>query len=368
MSNLPDWLTRAVPQTSDLRPYIPGKPLEQLLRETGLSEAFKLASNENPYGPPPAAIKAMQSACNEVNRYPDGDSTKLKKALAKHHNIDSARILLGNGSNEVLELIIRCFANHDAQVIYSRRAFIVYALATVAAGAHGVAVDDNETLGHDLPAMLAAVSQYTRIICIANPNNPTGTLLDNDHIQAFLDQLPRDIVVIVDEAYHEYVVNVSSDSIHCLYHPGLVITRTFSKAYGLAGCRVGYAIATPDLIACVNRYREPFNLNSIAQAAACAAIGEQTWVTAHVAQTLAERERLESALQERGLSSGQSYGNFVLLRHERAGVIHQKMELQGVILRPLAPYGMADFLRVSVGTNEENTRFLCALDTVLAML
>jgi histidinol-phosphate aminotransferase len=368
MNNFPDWLSRAVPQTSDLHPYIPGKPLEQLLRETGLSEAVKLASNENPYGPPPAAITAMQQACNDVHRYPDGDSTQLKNALAKHHNIDATRLLLGNGSNEVLELIIRCFANSDAQVIYSRRAFIVYALATVAAGAHGIAVDDDETLGHDLAAMLAAVSQYTRVICIANPNNPTGTLLENKKIQAFLDQLPRDIVVIIDEAYHEYVADVDSDSIHHLYHPGLVITRTFSKAYGLAGCRVGYAIATPDLIACVNRYREPFNLNSIAQAAACAALGEQAWVSEHVAQALDERERLEQALKERGLSFGHSFANFVLLRHAQAHTIHQKMESQGIILRPLAPYGMADFLRVSVGTNEENTRLLAALDDVLSSL
>ncbi|MDQ6978931.1 MAG: histidinol-phosphate transaminase [Mariprofundaceae bacterium] len=366
MTKLTDWLGRAVPQTSDLHPYVPGKPLEQLLRETGLTEAIKLASNENPYGPPPAAIKAMQSACTEVHRYPDGDSTQLKNALAKHHHIDSSRLLLGNGSNEVLELIIRCFANNDAQVIYSRHAFMVYALATVAAGAHGVAVDDDETLGHDLSAMLAAVSQYTRIICIANPNNPTGTLLDNNKIQSFLDQLPRDMVVIIDEAYHEYVADISSDSIHSLYHPGLVITRTFSKAYGLAGCRVGYAIATPDLIACINRYREPFNINSIAQAAACAALSEQTWLTVHVAQALGERDRLELALQERGLSFGHSYGNFVLLRHEKADVLHQKMELKGVILRPLASYGMADFLRVSVGTPEENSQFIHALDAVLA--
>ncbi|MDQ6975680.1 MAG: histidinol-phosphate transaminase [Mariprofundaceae bacterium] len=364
----PTWLDRAVIQTASLHPYVPGKSLEQLLRETGLSKAIKLASNENPYGSPPAAIIAMQQACATTHRYPDGDSTALKKALAKQHDVDPARILLGNGSNEVLELLIRCFADHKAQVIYSRRSFIVYALATLAAGAHGVAVEDDADWGHDLVAMLAAVSQYTRVVCIANPNNPTGTLLANASIQGFLDALPRDVVVIVDEAYHEYVAETHANSIAYLYHPGLVITRTFSKAYGLAGCRIGYGIGDAELIACANRFREPFNLNSIGQAGALAALGEQLWVKTHVVKLLFERDVLEKALQERGLLLAHSDGNFVLLRHANAMRIHALMEQQGIILRPLVSYSMPDVLRVSVGTSAENHAFLRKLDQVLTQL
>jgi len=366
--HIPTWLERAVIQTASLHPYIPGKSLQQLLRETGLSKAVKLASNENPYGAAPAVITAMQQACTASHRYPDGDSTALKNALAEHHDVNPDRILLGNGSNEVLELLIRCFADHQTQVVYSRRAFIVYALATVAAGAHGVAVEDDANLGHDLSAMLAAVTQYTRIVCIANPNNPTGTLLDNADIQAFLDALPRNVVVIVDEAYHEYVIETHADSVAYLYHPGLVITRTFSKAYGLAGCRIGYGIGNAELIACANRYREPFNVNSIAQAGALAALDEQLWMQTHVTKALFERDNLEDALQQRGLLLAHSHGNFVLLRHKEAVNIHALMEQQGMILRPLVPYAMADVLRVSVGTSKENAAFLDALDHVLSTL
>lgn len=360
-----DWLAHSVEQTPSLYPYVPGKPVEQLLRETGLRHAIKLASNENAYGPPPAAISAMQQAALNVHRYPDGDCTALKKALAEHHGIEVASILPGNGSNEVLELVIRCFAGSGAQVIFSRRAFIVYALATVAAGAQAVVVEDTVALGHDLQAMLAAVTENTRAICIANPNNPTGTLLTNDEIQQFLDQLPRNMIVIIDEAYHEYVAAKLGDSIHTLSHPGLVISRTFSKAYGLAGCRVGYAVADRAIVACINRFREPFNVNALAQAAALAALGEQAWVFARVADCLREREKLEKRLRQKGILGGYSHGNFVLLQHQKAAKLHQLMEQQGVILRPLAGYHMVDFLRVSVGMDEENSRFLQVLDQVL---
>jgi len=363
-----NWLARAVPQTTGLYPYVPGKPVETLLREKGLSHAVKLASNENPYGPSPKAMAAMCAAAAGVHRYPDGDANQLKEAIAAFHRVHRNQVLLGNGSNEVLELLIRAFAGAGNEVIFSRRAFIVYALAAQAAGATPVAVAEVDGLSHDLDAMAAAVNERTRVVCIANPNNPTGTLHGNRALQAFLDQLPRDVIVIIDEAYYEFVADQLGDSVHELSHPGLVISRTFSKAYGLAGCRVGYAIADADITALVNRYREPFNVNLLAQVAAVAALDDRQWVMARVADSNAERTRLESALQALGVSGGASFCNFVLLRHPQSGEILRRLEDRGIIPRPLVPYDMADYLRISVGTAAENSEFLQALDAILAGL
>ena len=273
-----DWMARCVPLTAGLYPYVPGKPVETLLREKGLQRAIKLASNENPYGPSPLAIQAMQQAASEVHRYPDGDGNALKEKLASFHAVDRAQILIGNGSNEVLELLIRSFAGAGDEVVYAQRGFIVYALATQAAGASGVAVPEADGLTHDLDGMLAALTERTKVICIANPNNPTGTLLGNDLMQRFLDAVPRDVVVIIDEAYYDFVADELGDSVHVLQHPGLVISRTFSKAYGLAGCRVGYAVADAVIVGLVNRFREPFNVSLLAQAAATAALDDGDWV------------------------------------------------------------------------------------------
>ena len=363
-----DWLSRAVPQAQGLYPYVPGKPVEQLLREKGLSSAVKLASNDNPYGASPKAMVAMRAAASEVHRYPDGDCTALKQALADKHAVDVGQALLGNGSNEVLELIIRSFAGAGDEVVYSQRAFIVYALATQAADASQVAVPDTAALGHDLPAMAAAVTERTKVVCIANPNNPTGTLLRMAEIQAFLDSLPRHIVVILDEAYYEFVAAELGDSLKELKHPGLVISRTFSKAYGLAGCRVGYAIADVGLVSVINRFREPFNVNSLAQAAALAALDDVAWVMEKVQLVSVQRRRLEIAFSDLGVAGGKSYGNFVLLKHLQVAVLLEGLENQGVIPRPLAAYGMADYLRISVGTAEENTALLTSLESVLAGL
>ena len=363
-----DWMARAVPQTGALHPYIPGKPVETLLREKGLNRAIKLASNENPYGPSPKAVAAMQDAVSAVHRYPDGDATVLKSALAQQHAVGMDQILLGNGSNEVLELLIRTFAGAGDEVIYSQRGFIVYALAAQAAGAVPVAVPERDGLSHDLDAMQAAVTDRTKLVCIANPNNPTGTLHSNAVMQSFLDRLPRDVLVIIDEAYYEFVADQQGDSLRALSHPGLVISRTFSKAYGLAGCRVGYAVADSAIIGLVNRFREPFNLNLLAQVAALAALDDRDWVMARVAETVAERERLESALTRMGLCGGHSFGNFVLLRHPRSDEILHRLEEQGMIPRPLAPYGMDDYLRISVGLPDENRAFLAQLECIVTEL
>jgi len=363
-----DWMSQAVPQTEGLYPYVPGKPIEQLLREKGLTSAIKLASNENPYGPSPKAMQAMRQAIGEVHRYPDGDSHALKTALARKHGVTASQVLLGNGSNEVLELVIRCFAGVGDEVIYSQHGFIVYALAAQAAGASRMPVKDTPELGHDLAAMLAAVTEQTKIICIANPNNPTGTLLSNHALQTFLDALPQHIVVILDEAYDEFVCDIKQDSIQHLQHPGLVISRTFSKAYGLAACRVGYAIADASLLEVANRFREPFNINSLAQVAALAALDDNDWVMEKVNLVKHERSRLQLAMRKLDVLWGESFGNFVLLQHAKAREIHQQLENIGLITRPLAGYGLPELLRVSVGSDVENTAFLKGLDTVLSTL
>lgn len=361
-----NWLARTVPQTEGLYPYVPGKPVETLLREKGLSHAVKLASNENPYGPSPKAVAAMGAAVAEVNRYPDGDANVLKQVLAGFHGVDRNQLLIGNGSNEVLDILIRTFAGAGDEVIFSSRGFIVYALAAQAAGARSVAVPEADGLSHDLDAMAAAVTERTKVVCIANPNNPTGTLHGNDLIQNFLDRLPRNVIVIVDEAYYEFVADLQGDSVQLLSHPGLVISRTFSKAYGLAGCRVGYAIADSEIVALANRYREPFNLNLLAQVAAVAALDDRDWMMAGVAKSNSERERLESEFEALGLLGGRCFGNFTLLRHPQCAELLRRFEDRGIIPRPLAPYGMADYLRISVGSAEENSEFLQALNTILA--
>lgn len=363
-----DWAAQAVAQCRRLNPYVPGKPIERLLTEKGLRDAIKLGSNENPYGPPPKVLQAVREHAHEVHRYPDGDGTKLKQALADKHDVQTANLLLGNGSNDVLELIIRTFAGPADEVIYSERGFIVYALAATAAGARGVTVPEQNGLSHDLDAMAANVSQRTKVICVANPNNPTGTLHDLTAIQSFLDRLPEALVVILDEAYHEYVADETGDAVSELKHPGLIVCRTFSKAFGLAGLRIGYAVGDATLLELVNRFRAPFNVNALAQHAALAALDQADWVMEKVAESKRERARLEAHLQDQGLLGVNSHANFVLLRHARANEILLKLEDHGIIPRPLGVYGMPDYLRISVGRPEENSRFCQVLDETLKEL
>jgi len=365
MPEIVDWSRRIVAQCTNLHPYIPGKPVEQLLREKGLTRAVKLASNENPFGPSPAAIDAIRNAAHQVHRYPNGDCTQLKNALAERHAVSPANILPGNGSNEVLELIIRTFAGEGDEVIYAARGFIVYALATTAAGATGIAVPEQDGLSHDLDGMLEAVNSDTKVVCIANPNNPTGSLLGSTELQTFLDALPRDVVVILDEAYFEYVQAIVGDSIGKLKHPGLLTCRTFSKAYGLAGMRIGYAVGDAVLLALINRFREPFNVNLLAQEAAIAALGDTAWLARTVAESLSERQRLEDFLGGMSLLGAASHGNFVLLKHAQAGLIAARLEDHGVIPRPLAPYGMPEWLRISVGSPDENNSFMTTLSGIM---
>jgi len=361
-----DWAKRAVAQTAGLHPYVPGKPIEKLLAEKGLKEAVKLASNENPYGPSPTAIKAIKKAAAEVHRYPDGDSGELKSALARSHGFGTENIMVGNGSSEVLKMVIQTFAGPGDEVVYSQHAFIMYPLYALMVGARGVAVPEADGLSHDLEAMAAAVTERTKVICIANPNNPTGSMHGAGALQQFLDRLPRDVVVIVDEAYYEFVADELGDTMHTLSHPGLVISRTFSKAYGLAGLRIGYAVADSAIVSLVNRFREPFNVSLVAQKAAVASLEDRAWVMARVADCRQERDRLELTLAEWGVLGGRSFGNFVLLKHTHASRVLQMLEEQGIIPRPLGPYGMQDYLRISVGSEQENEQLLKALEQCLS--
>ncbi len=342
--------------------------MDSLLREKGVDSVLKLASNENPYGPPPRAAEEIRRMAGQVHLYPDGNGSSLKMALARKHGVTCEHILLGNGSNEVLELLIRSFAGQGSEVVYSRHAFIVYALATVAAGARGVPVPEPDGFTHDLQSMSRAVGPKTKLVCIANPNNPTGTLHSLEDLQHFLDSLPRKLIILLDEAYFEYVQEELGDSLKRLDHPGLVVCRTFSKAYGLAGCRIGYAVGDPGIVEVANRFREPFNVNSIALAAAEAALRDEDWVRDKVRRCLQQRQRIEGFLAQRNCLAGKSHGNFVLLSHIRAKEILQHLEDCGIIPRPLDPYGMPDMLRITVGRASENDRLLDKLDSLLTEL
>lgn len=358
-----DWGSHAVAQCAQLHPYIPGKPVEMLLAEQGITEAIKLASNENPYGPPPAAIAAIREHAGGVSRYPDGDSRALKKLLAAIHGVTANEIIIGNGSSEILELVIRTFAGAGDEVVFSSRAFIMYPLYTRAVGATGISVPEADGLTHDLDMMAAAVNERTKVLCIANPNNPTGTVHSYSAIQQMLDQLPRHLVVLLDEAYIEYMHE--RDRQGSLNHPGLVICRTFSKAFGLAGCRIGYGVADAGLLSLVNRFRPPFNTGNLSQAAAIAALGDTDWVLERVAESKRERTLLEDFFDSIGLLACRSAANFVLIRHDLSDWLLLELEQRGIIPRPLKPYGMENYLRITVGTASENAQLITAMKTIL---
>jgi len=367
-------LNRASPDLCDLAPeyvkaiapYQPGKPVSELQRELGLTDIVKLASNENPLGASPLALAAMRGALDGVARYPDGNGFELKTALARHHGIAPEQIVLGNGSNDVLELAARVFLRPGAAAVFSRHAFAVYPLVTQAMGAVCIETPARN-FGHDLDAMLAAIAPQTRIVFIANPNNPTGTLLPSSQVEAFLRKAPREVLVVLDEAYYEYLPAESrGNSVNWLGEfPNLAITRTFSKAYGLAGLRVGYALASREVADLMNRVRQPFNVNSLAQAAAVAALADQEFVQRSHDLNGRGMARITAGFGKMGVDFIPSFGNFVSFRVGDARSAYRRLLELGVIVRPIANYGMAEYLRVTVGLPEENERFLAALGQVL---
>jgi histidinol-phosphate aminotransferase len=356
-----------------LAPYQPGKPLAELEREFGITDAVKLASNENPYPLPDAVRLAVAEGLDDLQRYPDGAAFELRKALAAHLNVQSDCITLGNGSNDVLVLLAETFLTPAVNAVYDQYSFVVYRLAVQATGATARVAASNprdhaQPLGHDLDAMLALVDHDTRLVFIANPNNPTGTWVEKSKLRHFLAQLPAHVIAVVDEAYYEYARDDDfADACEWLGEfPNLVVTRTFSKAYGLAGLRVGYGVSSPAIAELLNRVRQPFNVNCLAQRAALAALAEQEWVVRCCAESRAERGRLQNALAEMGVRCLPSRGNFLLASLDDADAANAFLLRQGVIVRPVRNYGLDGYLRISIGSPVENDRFLHALAKFMA--
>jgi histidinol-phosphate aminotransferase len=351
-----------------IAPYQPGKPISELAREMGLAEKkiVKLASNENPLGVSPKAKAAIKKALAELGRYPDGNAFELKAALSRRYGVPEECIVVGNGSNDLLEMAAGAFLAPGRAAVYSQHAFAVYPLATQARGATGIVVPA-KNYGHDLAAMLAAITPETRVVFIANPNNPTGTFVPGGELEDFLARVRRDVAVVVDEAYTEYLPpNLRYDSVALLKkYPNFILTRTFSKVYGLAGLRVGFGLMHPDVAELLNRVRQPFNVNSLALAAAAAALQDKKFVAKSTQMNRVGLARLERALKRLGLETIPSCANFVTFRVSRARTVFEKLLRLGVIVRPLAGYDMPDHLRVTVGTPKENDRFLKALTTAL---
>ena len=355
-----------------LAPYQGGKPIAEVAREFGLDEAaiVKLASNENPLGMPESARQAMLAAMGDIGRYPDANGFDLKAAITAKYQVPQEWITLGNGSNDILELSAHAFVQPGQAVIYAQYSFAVYALATQAVGARAI-VAPTVAFGHDLEAMAAAVTADTKLIFIANPNNPTGTFLPAAQIEAFLEKVPPQVVVVLDEAYNEYLpAEVQYESIGWVQRfPNLLVSRTLSKAYGLAGLRVGFGIAQPGITDLLNRIRQPFNVNSMAQAAAIAALADTAFLAKSAALNARGYQQLTQAFARLGLEYVPSFGNFVLVKvgkDDNAGArVNLALLKQGVIVRPVGNYGLPQWLRVSIGLAEENAIFIAALERAL---
>ena len=352
-----------------LSAYQPGKPVEELARERGIKDAVKLASNENPRGPGRRVREALSAAMNDVSRYPDGNGFRLKSALAEHLDVRPEQITLGNGSNDVLDLAARVAVSPGTRGVVDEYCFVVYPLAIKSAGGELISVPSRDW-GTDLGALAAAIDADTRIVYIANPNNPTGTWVDSDHLSAFLERVPQNVWVVLDEAYAEYVQRPEYPNGVALqrHFPNLIVTRTFSKIYGLAALRMGYAVSSPAFADLMNRVRQPFNGNSLALAAAEAALADVDFVRTSRELNAAGMARVESGLRRLGLQWIPSVGNFVTF-HVGAGRdaadVYEAMLNEGVIVRPVANYGMPNHLRVTVGLPHENDRFLGALAKAL---
>jgi histidinol-phosphate aminotransferase len=361
-----------------IAPYQPGKPISELAREMGLNEAdiVKLASNENPLGISPKAREAITGALDELALYPDGNGFELKSAIAAKLGVELNQIVLGNGSNDVLELVARAFLAPGTSAVYSQHAFAVYPLATQATGAAGIEVPALD-FGHDLAAMRAAIRADTRVVFIANPNNPTGTLLAADALHAFLKSVPEQVVVVLDEAYGEFLdADRQAPAVAWVAaFPNLVLTRTFSKAYGLAGLRVGYALAQADLAGMLNRVRQPFNVNSLALTAAAAALNDADFIAESKRVNDAGMAQLIDGFHRMRLDFIPSFGNFVCVNVGRsakvgseakpANIVFQELLKRGVIVRPVGNYGMPEHLRISIGLPAQNARFLAVLGEIL---
>ena len=358
----PDYVRR-------MAPYQAGKPIAELAREYGLDEAriVKLASNENPLGVSPKAQAAIRSVLDGLALYPDGNGFELKSALSRHLGVAMDQLVLGNGSNDVLELAARAFLAPSNSAVYSQHAFAVYPLAVQGIGATGIEVPA-KNFGHDLAAMLRAIRSDTRIVFLANPNNPTGTFVPAPEMERFIAAVPAHVLIVLDEAYNEYLrPELRAQSVAWLKkYPNLLLTRTFSKVYGLAGLRVGYAVGSAGVADLMNRVRQPFNVNSISLAAAAAALDDHAFVQQSYELNLAGMAQVTGGLQKLELAFIPSFGNFVTFKVKDAKGVNLSLLKSGVIVRPIAGYGLPDWLRVTIGTETENARFLLSLKAAVS--
>jgi histidinol-phosphate aminotransferase len=349
-----------------LEPYKPGRPIEEVDRELGLRNTIKVASNENALGPSPKAIAAIEAACRNVHRYPEGGAAPLGARLAEKLGVAQDQLAFGNGSNELIELLVRVFASDRGEIVMSEDAFLVYRLVATAVGARAIRVAARDH-HHDLEAMARALGESTRIVFVASPNNPTGTIVRQAEWRAFLERVPADVVVVVDQAYREFVDDPDyADALDDVgRYPNVVVLRTFSKIYGLAGLRVGYAVAPREIADALARIRQPFNVNSLAQAGALAALDDDEHFERSRTLVREGRARWTRALDDLGLSYVPSQANFVLVDVGDAATTTQSLLERGVIVRPMGAYGMPDKIRITFGTTQEDARCLNALTEVV---
>ena len=354
-------------RVAGLTAYQPGKPIEELTRELGLIDVIKLASNENPRGPGPRVRAAIEGTVRDISRYPDGSGYRLKRALSEHLGVGTDQVTLGNGSNDVLELAARVAISPGTQGVFDAHCFVVYPGAVI--GAHGEPIAaPSRDWGHDLDAMRERITASTRIVFIANPNNPTGTWIDHDSLVGFLKALPQTVWVVLDEAYCEYIARSDyPDGVRLqTSFPNLIVTRTFSKIHGLAGLRIGYSVSAPEFADLLNRIRQPFNASSMALAAAEAALDDDGFVATSKAINDAGMEQITAGLDALGIDHIPSIGNFVAMDCGRdAAPVYNALLTKGVIVRPLANYDMPRHLRISIGLARENASFLAALREVI---
>lgn len=353
---------------ASLQPYVPGKPIDETAAEYGISAPIKLASNENPRGPSHSVQEAIRGAISALSRYPDGSGTRLKSALAEAFDVSADQLTLGNGSNDVLDLAAKVAIEPGCNGVVDKYCFVVYPLAITACAGDVVSVS-SKNWSHNLDGFLEAISNRTRIVYIANPNNPTGSWVTDDELCRFLDRCPSRVWVVLDEAYYEYAcINPKYPDGVALtrQYANLIVTRTFSKVYGLAGLRIGYSVSSAEFADLMNRVRHPFNTNSVALAAAEAALSDSAYLDESVRLNETGIAQLTEGFRRLSLHSIPSLGNFVSVKiGSNAQTVYEKLLRHGVIVRPIANYGMPEYLRITVGLPRENEAFLHALETVL---
>lgn len=349
----------------DIKPYVPGKPIEEVERQLGLKRVIKLASNENALGPSPNAVAAIKRALSKINRYPDGNAFYLKEALAKRHKVKPENIIVGNGSDEIITMAMRAFVERNDEVIIAKPTFLIYEIAAKIQGARAVFVP-LKGFRYDLPSMAQAVNNRTKMLFIANPDNPTGTYVDTKEVADFISKVDDDVLVYFDEAYYEFAPSDFPETLRYIYKKNVIVTRSFSKAYGLAGVRAGYGISRPETIAAMEKVREPFNMNLLAQEAALAAIGDKKFLKKTLKATSDGKKYLYSKLGAMKLQYVPSATNFILINvAQNSKRVAQELLREGIIVREMTPWGFETFIRVTIGTERENKIFVAALRKVL---